>query len=140
MIPQRWRFSGRSQHPANDPFNALLNYAYGMAYREVEKIAIISGLDPNGGFYHADQYGKPTLTYDVMEVCRPKVDRLVIAMLSKRKAKDNWFVRNGDEVSLSKKGRIELIKAFHDKARLPLEREAWAFTRWIIDELVDANL
>jgi len=136
ILPSKWKFSKRSQHPANDPFNALLNYAYGMAYQEVEKIIILSGLDENAGLYHADQYGKPTLSFDLIEISRPKIDRLVITLISKRKAKDNWFEYNEGEVSLSKIGRIQLIKAFHDKVRLSLQKETWTLTRWVIDKLM----
>jgi len=136
MLPSKWKFSGRSQHPANDAFNALLNYAYGITYREIEKIVIISGLDPNAGFYHTDQYGKPTLTYDIIEIFRPKVDRFVIALLSKRVAKESWFEHNDIEVSLSKIGRKEVIQAFYEKVKPSLQKEAWKFTRWIVNELM----
>ncbi len=61
ILPEKWSTHKRSQHPAHDEFNATLNYLYGMAYGDVEKIIILSGLDPNAGFYHADSYGKPTL-------------------------------------------------------------------------------
>mgnify|MGYP002864503996 CR=1 FL=1 len=30
FIPERYRFAARSQHPATDPVNALLNYGYGL--------------------------------------------------------------------------------------------------------------
>ena len=35
-LPEELRFAGRSQHPARDAFNCLLNYAYGVLYGLVE--------------------------------------------------------------------------------------------------------
>ncbi len=34
-IPEHYRFTGRSRQPARDPFNAYLNYAYGILYSTV---------------------------------------------------------------------------------------------------------
>jgi len=32
IMPERYRFAGRSRNPARDEFNALLNYGYGVLY------------------------------------------------------------------------------------------------------------
>ncbi|MFQ6610715.1 MAG: CRISPR-associated endonuclease Cas1, partial [Fidelibacterota bacterium] len=32
LLPERFRFDGRSRNPARDEFNCLLNYAYGVLY------------------------------------------------------------------------------------------------------------
>jgi len=71
----------RSRHPANDPFNAYLNYGYGMLYNEVEKACLLAGLDPHAGFLHADRYGHLSLVYDLIEQFRqPLIDRVVITI------------------------------------------------------------
>jgi CRISPR-associated protein Cas1 len=46
LMPDRFKFDGRSRNPAKDEFNALLNYSYGVLYSKVEKACIIAGLDP----------------------------------------------------------------------------------------------
>ena len=50
IMSEKYRFKGRSRHPALDPFNAALNYCYGVLYSRVEKACIIAGLDPFVGF------------------------------------------------------------------------------------------
>ena len=61
-------FEGRQQRPAYDPFNALLNYLYGMLYTSCHLALLKNGLDPYLGILHADQYGdRPTLVYDFIE-------------------------------------------------------------------------
>ncbi|MEM4389870.1 MAG: CRISPR-associated endonuclease Cas1 [Candidatus Micrarchaeia archaeon] len=136
LLPPFYRFQTRSQHPARDPFNALLNYAYGIGYREVESVAIISGLDPNAGFYHSDQYNKPTLSFDLIELFRPKIDRLCISLVTKRLAREKWFTSSDGTWSLTQEGRRAVIAAYYDRIHRPIASECWAFCRWIIEELM----
>ncbi|HWQ66894.1 MAG TPA: CRISPR-associated endonuclease Cas1 [Methanospirillum sp.] len=71
----------RTQHPALDPFNAALNYGYGILYNEVEKACLLSGLDPYAGFLHGDRYGNKALVYDLIEPYRqPVIDRVIITL------------------------------------------------------------
>ena len=128
----------RSQHPAHDEFNATLNYLYGMAYSDVEKIIILSGLDPNAGFYHSDSYGKPTLSFDIIEIIRPVVDRIIVTSFTKKMVKDNWFEKQDDDTNsifLSKEGRQFLISSYVENGRKTIEAESWDFCKIIIQKL-----
>lgn len=78
MLPEAYTFDTRSQHPAKDMFNALLNYAYGMLYKEVESVLIRTGFDPAIGIFHANEYNKPVLVYDFIEPFRYWADYVVI--------------------------------------------------------------
>ena len=133
MLPERWRFASRSQHPALDGFNAVLNYMYGIAYSDVERIIILTGLDPNAGFYHADAYGKPTLSYDLIELSRPAVDRGAITLFTRRIARDSWFEMQDRAVFLSKAGRANVIAKYVDSCKKPLEGETWKYCRKLTD-------
>lgn len=138
ILPKRWVFKERSQHPALDEFNAVLNYVYGMGYLSIEKIVILSGLDPNAGFYHADSYGKPTLTFDLIELSRPLIDRMVITNFTKRKVRENWFEKQADGsagIFLSRIARQHLISSYVEKLQKKVESEAWRFCRKIIQQL-----
>ena len=138
ILPKKWSTQKRSQHPAHDPFNAVLNYLYGMAYADVEKIVILSGLDPNAGFFHSDSYGKPTLSYDIIETVRPVVDRLTVTSFTKKMVHDDWFeiqddVTNG--VFLSKKARQFFISTYVENGRKITETRSWDFCKNIIKKL-----
>ncbi len=61
LVPEAYRFRGRSRQPAADGFNAMLNYAYGVLYSMVDRACICAGLDPFLGFLHTDNYNKPSL-------------------------------------------------------------------------------
>ena len=126
-LPKKYAFKERSRQPASDKFNAVLNYAYGLTYSNMEKVIILSGLDPNAGIYHADAYGKPTLVFDVIELFRAKVDRLVIKLFTKRMVKDSWFTvpQQGDPAAgifLSKEGRKAIINGYMTDVSATIEQ------------------
>ncbi|MBI1663978.1 MAG: CRISPR-associated endonuclease Cas1 [Nitrosopumilus sp.] len=143
ILPAKWAFKKRSQHPAYDGFNAVLNYLYGMAYADVEKIIILSGLDPNAGFYHSDSYGKPTLSYDMIETVRPVVDRVVVSAFTKKMVHDNWFEIQDDDtngVFLSKNARKFFISIYVKDSRKVIEDRSWDFCKKIIKKLLGDDM
>lgn len=84
VLSKEMPFSKRSRRPAQDPFNAALNYLYGMLYNEVETALISAGLDPEIGIMHVEAYNQPVLAYDVIEAFRPWADRLLLEMALKK--------------------------------------------------------
>lgn len=85
VVPEEYGWSGRITRGATDPVNSLLNYGYGVLRARTEKAVVLAGLDPYGGFIHADRPGKHSLTLDLMEEFRSiAVDRLVIGLVNRR--------------------------------------------------------
>ena len=143
-LPKKWQFEKRSQNPGLDAFNASLNYMYGMGYAGVEKTIILSGLDPNAGFYHADSYGKPTLAFDIIELCRPIIDKTLISTFNKRIVRDDWFEEEMDEpnnfgIRITKKGRTTLLSSYWQEDAKQLEKISWNYCRKIIERLMNGN-
>ena len=139
-LPTNWQFKGRSHNPSLDPFNACLNYMYGMAYIQIEKIVILSGLDPTAGFYHRDSYAKPTLVFDLIEPCRAMVDKALIYLFSKKIVKDNWFESDSQALStavyLTKNGRNMLIGAYKDNCQKQIDKQTWKNCKGIAESLL----
>jgi len=78
-------FKERSGRYATDPVNSMLNYGYGILMGEIWRAVHYAGLDPYGGFLHADKPGKPSLVLDLMEEFRPHVvDRFVIKLVTRK--------------------------------------------------------
>jgi CRISPR-associated protein Cas1 len=89
LIPAALAWPGRETRGARDPFNSALNYGYGILYAHVERALVLAGLDPYGGFLHADRPGKPSLVLDAIEEFRQAVvDRSIIAFVNKGSALD----------------------------------------------------
>lgn len=114
IMPEKWKFDGRSRNPAVDGFNCLLNYGYGVLYSMVEKACIISGLDPYVGFMHTDNYNKKSLVFDLIEMYRIHVDRTVVNLFSKRQVKEEYFESIPNGLSLNKEGKALLIQALNE--------------------------
>lgn len=113
-LPPAWQFGQRTRRPAQDPFNAALNYGYGMLYGVVENALFGAGLDPYLGLLHADEYNKPTLVFDVIEPFRPWVDALITGLFIQEAFQEGYFEEKGDGYWLSKSGRGFFIPLFND--------------------------
>jgi CRISPR-associated protein Cas1 len=115
VMPEKYRFAGRSRSPARDEFNALLNYSYGVLYSMVEKSCILAGLDPYVGFLHTDSYNKKSLVFDIIEMFRIYADETVVYLFSRRMVKDEYFEPLEQGVGLSKAGKAALIEALNKR-------------------------
>ncbi|HMQ46499.1 MAG TPA: CRISPR-associated endonuclease Cas1 [Saprospiraceae bacterium] len=80
LLPAAFKFEKRSKRPAYDPFNALLNYLYGFLYASVELGLMKAGLDPYTGVLHADEYKRPTLVFDTIELYRHWAERVALEL------------------------------------------------------------
>ena len=106
-------FDKRTRRPAEDSFNAALNYGYGMLYNIVENGVLAAGLDPQLGFLHADDYARPTLVFDIIEPFRPWVDRLLIEQYLTGQAKAEYFDARDKGIYLNAAGKRWLIPLFN---------------------------
>ncbi len=126
LLPKEYRFSTRSRRPAVDPFNAMLNYGYGVLYGEVERALILAGLDPFIGFLHTDNYNKRSLVYDMIEPFRIIAERTTTLFFTGRRIKTNFTRAVPGGVELSPDGRAALIESLNirlDKTvRYPIQR------------------
>lgn len=113
IMPEKYRFEGRSRRPARDPFNAVLNYCYGILYSLVEKACILSGLDPYVGFLHTDNYNKKSLVFDLIEPFRVYGEQTVVYLFTGRKIKDEYYDSKDNAVSLNQKGKPVVVEAMN---------------------------
>lgn len=140
-LPSKYRFNKRSQNPGLDEFNVSLNYLYGIAYSDIERIVIISGLDPNAGFYHVDSYGKPTLVFDLIEPSRSIIDRALMSLFNTKQIQDNCFLRSellGD-IQIHKDGRAQLLDCYKAKCKDQVEKMSWLHCKNITTKLLDLD-
>lgn len=115
FFPERYRFETRSQHPAMDVANALLNYGYGLLYGKIEGALIKAGIDPYVGVMHRDDYNRPVLVYDVIELYRVWVDYVVCSLLMQEVVTDEYYsVREDGSYWLEALGRRVLIQSLND--------------------------
>jgi CRISPR-associated protein Cas1 len=111
LLAERYQFTGRSFRPAKDPFNAFLNYAYGVLYSRVEKVLVIAGLDPYVGFMHRDDYNMKSMVFDFIEPYRIYADEMVFKLFSAKKVNDSHTDQITNGFSLNTEGKNLLIQS-----------------------------
>ncbi len=115
VLPVKYQFNCRTQHPARDVFNALLNYGYGILYGRIEKALIKAGVDPYLGVLHRDEYNRPVFVYDVIEKYRCWIDVVVVRLLCSHGITDDCCSFQVDRSCfLEENGRKILIQAVND--------------------------
>lgn len=113
-LPEQFQFDQRSQHPAFDMFNAMLNYAYGILYAKVEIALIKAGIDPYIGVMHRDEYNRPVLVYDFIENFRVWADYVVINLCMQQVMFIEFFDVENQVHYLNHHGKRILIQSFND--------------------------
>ena len=114
-LPEHYRFKERSQHPAMDVANALLNYGYGLLYGKVESGLIKAGIDPYIGVLHRDEYNRPVLVYDVIELYRVWIDYVVFSLLAQEVVTEDYYSHREDgSCWLEGLGRRVIIQSVND--------------------------
>ena len=112
-IAEAFAFKGRSFRPAADPFNAMLNYAYGILYSRTERALMLAGLDPYVGFMHRDDYNAKSLVFDYIEPYRIWAERCVLGMFSKKQVNKKFFTEmQSGGISLNPDGKPVLVEQF----------------------------
>ncbi len=115
FLPEEFQFSGRKQHPATDLPNCLLNYAYGILYGKIEGELIKAGIDPYVGIFHRDDYNRPVLVFDVIEIFRVWADYVVIALSMQKAVNEDCFsIREDGSYWLEALGKRILVQSLND--------------------------
>lgn len=112
LLTEQYQFSGRSYRPAEDPFNAFLNYGYGILYSRIEKAIMIAGLDPYVGFLHRDDYNQTSFVFDFIEPYRPFVDLTVYRLFSGKKVNKDHYKELKNGIGLTKDGKQLIVENF----------------------------
>ncbi len=115
FLPEQYRFEKRTQHPAMDVVNAFLNYGYGILYGKIEGALIKTGIDPYIGILHRDDYNRPVLVYDVIELYRVWVDYVVYTLVIQNAVTEEYYsVQSDGACWLEPLGRRVLIQSLND--------------------------
>lgn len=115
LIPDPFKFEGRSSQPAKDEFNCMLNYTFGVLYGKVEKAVVIAGLDPFVGILHTDNYNKKSFVFDFIENYRHHAVSCVFSLFSRKMVNKEYFDKIKGGLSLNKEGKKFLLQHFSDK-------------------------
>jgi CRISPR-associated protein Cas1 len=114
VMPEQYRFQGRSFRPAKDAYNAFLNYGFGVLYSRVEKALMIAGVDPFVGFLHRDDYNQKSMVFDFIEPYRIQVEMVVFRLFTAKKVNQSHYEPIANGITLNKEGKQMLIERLND--------------------------
>lgn len=114
LLPPGYQFDGRSRRPAQDIFNALLNYGYGILYRKVETLLIVNGIHPYAGFHHGLEKKQKAMVFDILEAYRPWVDWVAFRLCSHKDATQKHIQTVKGGVYLSGAGKTLMANALRE--------------------------
>ncbi len=113
IVADEYKFDTRSFRPARDPFNAFLNYAYGVLYSKIERSLLIAGVDPYIGFLHRDDYNQKSMVFDFIEPFRIYADETVFKLFSAKKVNKKHTDKITNGFSLNKEGKMLLMESYN---------------------------
>jgi CRISPR-associated endonuclease Cas1 len=137
-VPEHWKRFGSRVSPltnsprlAVNPANAILNYLYAILEAESRLALATLGLDPGIGVLHNDLRSRDSLASDLMETVRPKVDELVLTLLTREQLRREWFFEQRD-------GNCRLMAPFAtmlSETALMWRKEVAPYAEWIAKSL-----
>ncbi len=115
MVRREFAFTERSRRPPRDPVNALLSFGYALLTGEITGALFAQGLDPDAGFLHSVQYGRPSLALDVLEEFRPvAADRIALSLINNAVLQAEHFEPTDDGgVRMGEEGRARYLQTYH---------------------------
>lgn len=119
IVPEEFRFKGRSKQPPKDPFNSMLSFGYTLVMYELYTLLINYGLHPYFGFIHSLRTGHPALASDLIEEWRAVlVDAMVLSLVQHNEIHLSDFnIADSGGVFLKNDSRRIFLKAYERKMR-----------------------
>jgi len=115
MVRREFAFTERTRRPPRDPVNSLLSFGYALLTSEIVGALASQGLDPDAGFVHSIEYGRPALALDLLEEFRPVVADRVALNLVNNAVLDAAHFEQGDDggVRMTEEGRAKYLQTYH---------------------------
>jgi CRISPR-associated protein Cas1 len=100
-----FRWKGRNRNPPRDPINAVLSFLYTLASNEVILLCRLKDVDLSIGFLHCRSRSEINLALDILELWRPKVDRIALNLINRKQLNENCFSIEPEKTLLNLRGR-----------------------------------
>ena len=91
IIPIDLLFKKRNRRPPKDPVNSMLSLGYTLLHYEIVLEIYARGLDPFIGFLHEIDFGRESLSCDIIEPLRYIIDDLVLKLVIEKGFRDELF-------------------------------------------------
>lgn len=108
LMPKAISIEKRRTFKAYDGINNTFNLAYTVLKWKVYRAIIKAKLEPYLGYLHSEQFGKPSLVCDLMELYRYLIDDFIIQYCKNLRKKD--FSMIDEDFSYNRRGKREYLR------------------------------
>lgn len=117
ILAPQWQFEGRRRRPPPDAINAMLSFTYTLLTNEAVAACEAAQLDPDIGFLHRPQPGRPSLALDLVEEFRPLIaDSVVFGIVRRNMLSPDDFVATPDRgCRMRTRAKRVLIGAYEER-------------------------
>ena len=121
-------FETRTRRPPQDRINAVLSFLYAMLTKDAVTAVLAAGLDPYVGLYHQPRFGRPALALDLAEEFRALIcDSTALMVVNNGELKPDDFIARAGAISLSKRGRRQVIGAYERRMTTELKHPTFGY-------------
>lgn len=113
LLPRELAFSGRKRRPPPDPVNVALSLGFTLLTNELSKQLVANGLDPMLGIYHQPSYGRDSLSCDLCEMFRHRVEGWVWRLFAEQTLTLEHFGQQEPACILNKAGRAVFYREWY---------------------------
>lgn len=115
FLPETWSFMKRETQGAKEPYNMVLNYAFGILYFKIEKYLTLAGLDIQLGILHSSNNKNKSLVFDFIEPFRIIAWESAFSLFTKKELNKNYF--NIQEGKIEIEGRKIIAKDLYNRLK-----------------------
>lgn len=117
LVPDDFRFRGRSKRPPLNPFNSMISFGYGILYGYIRGAIVKSGLNLGFGFIHKNKNKHAALASDLMEEWRPiLIDDTVLQLINNEEVKKDDFKKSKKgTIYMKKKAKQNFLRALNNR-------------------------
>lgn len=112
VIPKGLEFLGRNRRPPRDPFNAVLSLGYTILASECTFACLEHGLDPYVSFLHELDFGRESLSCDLVEPFRTEIDKFTLNLFLDNQLSVKNFSVTSQGCFMDKEGRTIFYPQF----------------------------
>lgn len=115
FLPENWSFTKRETQGAKEPYNIVLNYAFGILYFKLERYLTLAGLDIQLGIIHSNNNKSNSLIFDFIEPFRILAWECAFSLFSKKELNKNYFNLNEGKIELE--GKRVIAKDLYNRLK-----------------------
>ncbi len=124
ILDNKYEFFLRVKRPPDNIVNTLISFTNSLVYSAVLSELYVTQLNPTISYLHEPSSRRFSLSLDVAEIFKPLIaDRLIFKLLNKKQIQEKHFMKELNNLHLTKEGSQIVLQEFDDKLKRILKHK-----------------